>query len=62
MAINHENQAFPYSYRTLKIPLTDEQNRMLARARLGTDRGNAVHEELYTSHLEEEALTQSSPS
>ena len=53
MSIVHENEHMPYTYRTVHIPLTDEQIEALAnRPVVGMDRGLPVYEEVYNSWLE----------
>jgi len=54
MALRYHNADFPYRFRTIEIPLTDEQNRMIARRPLGVIEygSEEMYEELYNAHLE----------
>jgi len=52
IAILHENQAFPFSFRTVRIALTPEQEKKIAPLQVGTENGKPVTEERYNAWLE----------
>jgi len=54
IAAVHENEYFPYSFRTVHVALTTEQLIQLTPKMLGHDCGHSVHEEVFNCWLEDE--------
>ena len=52
LAIVHENQGMPYSYRSVQITLTPEQQELLAPRIVGQKGASDVHETIYQCFLE----------
>jgi len=54
IALVHENEYFPYKFRTVQIKLTEEQIKQLQPKYLGNSNGCDYYEELYNSWIESE--------
>jgi hypothetical protein len=54
IALVHEDENFPYQFRTVQIQLTDEQVNQLQKKEIGKRKGIPVFEEIYNSWLENE--------
>ena len=52
VAVVHENQELPYSFRTVRVELTDEQMKALEPRVVGQDGTIDVYEDIYNSWLE----------
>ena len=53
MAITHENESFPYTFRTVRIELTEEQVKKLERKVVGVIGETDRKEEIFNSWLED---------
>lgn len=58
IAVIHENQSIPWTFRTVQIRLTNEQREQLRPKCLGSSAGKSRHEELYNSWLERVEVTE----